>query len=181
MIDDPEMKHKVLTLPGVALIAIQSILTGALAICIAVNAIYGMCKQNPHEKKRKELQKQREAADLTPLDARNSLLSGVVYGGNDGKGQYQKTASTDQFYINEGAQGNFPMQEMRPDMYHQRNVSATSGQGLMGAAAPMAQVRTGPGPYEESRNQYPPPPPEDSYRSPYQPPPQHDPNMARGY
>jgi hypothetical protein len=56
------------------LIAIQSTLTAVLAICIAVNAIYAMYKQNPHTQKRKEAEKLREA-DLTPLDARNSLLS----------------------------------------------------------------------------------------------------------
>ncbi len=42
------------TVFGVVLIAIQSVLTGALAILIMVNAIIMMCKQNPHRQRRKE-------------------------------------------------------------------------------------------------------------------------------
>lgn len=42
------------TVTGVVLIAVQSALTGALAILIAVNAIISCCKQNPHRKRRKE-------------------------------------------------------------------------------------------------------------------------------
>ena len=42
------------TITGVALIATQSALTGALAILIAVNAIIICCKENPHRKRRKE-------------------------------------------------------------------------------------------------------------------------------
>ncbi|KAI1416820.1 TRP-domain-containing protein [Hypoxylon sp. FL1857] len=63
------------TVAGVALIAIQSALAGTLAILIAWNAIVAFCKQNPHRKRRKEMEKiQRDLDDLTPLDARNSLL-----------------------------------------------------------------------------------------------------------
>ncbi|KAF8536002.1 hypothetical protein BDD12DRAFT_749931 [Trichophaea hybrida] len=173
------------TVTGVALIAIQSILTGVLAICIAVNAIYAMCKENPHVKKRKEQEKLREAGDLTALDARNSLLSGPY--GHDGKGQYQKAPVADQFYFNENAApppGTIPMQHMSP--YHTRDFSSTSGHSLMNSAAPMpiasppqtasnfsydnyqrpSQNYQGPpqsyqgppqrGPYEEYRNQFPP-------------------------
>ncbi|KAH6650745.1 hypothetical protein F5144DRAFT_543747 [Chaetomium tenue] len=61
------------TVTGVVLIAVQSALTGILAILIAWNAIIACCKQNPHRKRRKEMEKvQRDT--LTPLDARNSLL-----------------------------------------------------------------------------------------------------------
>ena len=42
------------TVTGVVLIAIQSALTGALAILIMINAIIAMCKQNPHRLRRKE-------------------------------------------------------------------------------------------------------------------------------
>ncbi|TQS36485.1 hypothetical protein Golomagni_03063 [Golovinomyces magnicellulatus] len=42
------------TVTGVVLIAVQSILTGFLAILIATNAIIMLCKQNPHRKRRKE-------------------------------------------------------------------------------------------------------------------------------
>ncbi|KAI1134379.1 TRP-domain-containing protein [Hypoxylon sp. FL0543] len=63
------------TVAGVVLIAIQSALAGTLAILIAWNAVVACCKQNPHRKRRKEMEKiQRDLDDLTPLDARNSLL-----------------------------------------------------------------------------------------------------------
>ncbi|KAK3940071.1 hypothetical protein QBC46DRAFT_218757, partial [Diplogelasinospora grovesii] len=63
------------TVTGVVLIAVQSALTGILAILIAWNAISACCKENPHRKRRKELEKmQRDTDNLTPLDARNSLL-----------------------------------------------------------------------------------------------------------
>lgn len=42
------------TITGVVLIAVQSLLTGLLAILIAANAIIMCCKENPHRKRRKE-------------------------------------------------------------------------------------------------------------------------------
>ena len=42
------------TITGVVLIAVQSGLTGILAILIAINAIIVCCKENPHRKRRKE-------------------------------------------------------------------------------------------------------------------------------
>lgn len=63
------------TIFGVVLIVIQSVLTGVLAILIAVNAIVACVRMNPHRKQRKEAEKMnRDLDDLTPLDARNSLL-----------------------------------------------------------------------------------------------------------
>ncbi|KAI9812627.1 MAG: hypothetical protein M1827_004616 [Pycnora praestabilis] len=63
------------TITGVVLIALQSVLTGLLAILIAVNAIINCCKENPHRRRRKEAEKfNRDLDNLTPLDARNSLL-----------------------------------------------------------------------------------------------------------
>ncbi|KZF20101.1 DUF907 domain protein [Xylona heveae TC161] len=63
------------TITGVVLIAVQSVLTGTLAILIAVNAIINCCRENPHRKRRKAAEKlNRDLDDLTPLDARNSLL-----------------------------------------------------------------------------------------------------------
>ncbi|KAI9836827.1 MAG: hypothetical protein M1819_000992 [Sarea resinae] len=63
------------TVTGVVLIAVQSALSGVLAILIAVNAIIVCIRENPHRKARKENEKrQRDLDDLTPLDARNSLL-----------------------------------------------------------------------------------------------------------
>jgi hypothetical protein len=43
------------TITGVVLIAVQSALTGILAILIAWNAIIACCKENPHRKRRKEM------------------------------------------------------------------------------------------------------------------------------
>ncbi|KAL2141030.1 hypothetical protein VTI28DRAFT_2920 [Corynascus sepedonium] len=62
------------TVTGVVLIAVQSALTGVLAILIAWNAINACCKKNPHRKRRKEMEKFQQRDTLTPLDARNSLL-----------------------------------------------------------------------------------------------------------
>jgi len=81
------------TITGVVLIAVQSVLTMVLAILIAVNAIIVCVRENPHRKQRKQAGKftisytyagirlnnftdkiNRDLDDLTPLDARNSLL-----------------------------------------------------------------------------------------------------------
>lgn len=43
------------TVTGLVLIVVQSVLTGVLAILIAVNAIILCCRENPHRKRRKEL------------------------------------------------------------------------------------------------------------------------------
>ncbi|GAP84908.1 putative transient receptor potential ion channel [Rosellinia necatrix] len=62
------------TIAGVVLIGVQAALAITLAILIFWNAILSLCKQNPHQKRRKEMEKwQRDT--LTPLDARNSLLA----------------------------------------------------------------------------------------------------------
>lgn len=79
------------TVTGLVLVVMQAVLTGLLAILILVNAIVICCKENPHKKKRKEAgmlkqhvmitdyannltEKARDLDNLTPLDARNSLL-----------------------------------------------------------------------------------------------------------
>ncbi|KAF2195434.1 TRP-domain-containing protein [Zopfia rhizophila CBS 207.26] len=62
------------TITGLVLVVMQAVLTGLLAILIAVNAIIICCRGNPHRKKRKEAEKMRDLDNLTPLDARNSLL-----------------------------------------------------------------------------------------------------------
>ncbi|KAJ5449208.1 TRP-like family [Penicillium cf. griseofulvum] len=63
------------TVTGVVLIVVQSTLTAVLAILIAVNAIITCCRENPHAKRRREAEKaNRDLDDLTPLDARDSLL-----------------------------------------------------------------------------------------------------------
>jgi len=90
------------TVTGVVLIAVQSVLTGVLAILIAVNAIIMCCKENPHAKRRKEAEKlNRDLDNLTPLDARNSLLMDpaklpMIYD-NDPKHPLFKENSSDSF------------------------------------------------------------------------------------
>ncbi|KAM0440083.1 hypothetical protein ACHAQK_005880 [Fusarium lateritium] len=62
------------TIAGVVLIAVQSALTGLLVILIIWNAINVLIKENPHRKRRKEMEKaNRDRDTLTPLDGRNSL------------------------------------------------------------------------------------------------------------
>ena len=106
------------TITGVILIAVQAGLTGVLAILIAVNGIIILCKENPHRRQRKAAGESsrntglsaqhptnltteklnREFDDLTPLDARNSLLidpgdrkaqsSGLNFGSFSSKNPY---------------------------------------------------------------------------------------------
>ncbi|KAJ0121387.1 hypothetical protein J7T55_008551 [Diaporthe amygdali] len=73
-VDEFAVSETTSTVTGVVLIAIQAALTGILAILIAWNAIIAICKENPHRKRRKEMEKMRDLDNLTPLDARNSLL-----------------------------------------------------------------------------------------------------------
>lgn len=85
------------TVTGVALIAVQSVLTGVLAILIVVNAFISCCKTNPHRQRRKELEKlNRDVDNLTPLDARNSLLLNRSYE-NDPKNPLIRSESEDSF------------------------------------------------------------------------------------
>jgi len=67
---------------GVVLVAMQSALTGLLAILVAVNALVMWCRKNPHRKARKDAEKNRADDTLTPLDARNSMLESWQNGGN---------------------------------------------------------------------------------------------------
>jgi hypothetical protein len=63
------------TVTGLILIVVQVVLTAVLAILIAVNSLVLCIKENPHRKARKEAEKiNRDLDNLTPLDARNSLL-----------------------------------------------------------------------------------------------------------
>ncbi|KAJ9491188.1 hypothetical protein VN97_g2049 [Penicillium thymicola] len=63
------------TVTGIVLIVVQSTLTAVLAILIAVNAFISCYRENPHAKRRREAEKaNRDLDDLTPLDARDSLL-----------------------------------------------------------------------------------------------------------
>lgn len=141
------------TVTGVALIAIQSTLTAALAILLAINAIVVMCKDNPHERRRKELEKQRQMDNFTPLDARNSMLLGKGAPAHDGKGHYQTTPTHDTFFpIEQQGSSQYPMQPISrhdpyggPAPYHERSQSAgtLSRQSLISSAAPPAHHEPG--------------------------------------
>ena len=61
------------TITGVILIAVQSALTGLLAILIAVNAIISCCRQNPHRKRRKEAGENQKIQSLPERSSRANL------------------------------------------------------------------------------------------------------------
>lgn len=74
-VDELGLSQTTKTVTGIVLIVIQSVLTAVLAILIVVNAVISLFRENIHEKRRKEAEKaNRDIDDLTPLDARESLL-----------------------------------------------------------------------------------------------------------
>lgn len=77
-VEELGMSQTTKTVTGVVLIVVQSVLTGVLAILIAVNALIFCIKKNPHRQARKEAEEKEKLArdldNLTPLDARNSML-----------------------------------------------------------------------------------------------------------
>lgn len=76
-VEELGMSKTTKTVTGVVLIVVQGVLTGVLAILIAVNALIFCIKKNPHRQARKDAEKAKLARDLdnlTPLDARNSML-----------------------------------------------------------------------------------------------------------
>ncbi|KAL6904344.1 TRP domain-containing protein [Trichoderma evansii] len=74
-VDEFNVEQTTQTVMGAVMIAIQSTLTVALALLVGWNAINATIKMNPHRKRRKDMEKMRdETDDLTPLDARNTML-----------------------------------------------------------------------------------------------------------
>ncbi|KAJ5627574.1 hypothetical protein N7528_005001 [Penicillium herquei] len=74
-VDELGLSQTTKTVTGIVLIVLQCGLSAVLAILIAVNALISMFRENIHEKRRKEAEKaNRDLDDLTPLDARESLL-----------------------------------------------------------------------------------------------------------
>ena len=59
-VEELGMDETTKSVSGVALIAVQSTLTGILAVLIVWNACIAMCKKNPHRKRRKEMGKSSE-------------------------------------------------------------------------------------------------------------------------
>jgi hypothetical protein len=139
------------TVTGVVLIAVQSLLTGLLAILIAVNAITIFCKENPHRKRRKEAEKlNRDLDNLTPLDARNSLLiepPTVTAYNNESKYPLVKEINSVDSFTNEPANpysGTTAFQTLTPQSQrpftpqtHRTMGSLESRENLVQGAAPL--------------------------------------------
>lgn len=63
------------TVTGVILIVVQSVLTGVLAILIAVNALINCCRMNPHRKQRKEQEQfHKNFDDVSNSDSQRQLI-----------------------------------------------------------------------------------------------------------
>ncbi|RFU29668.1 hypothetical protein B7463_g6655, partial [Scytalidium lignicola] len=138
------------TVTGVVLIAVQSALSGALALLIVANAIISFCKMNPHRKRRKEAEKMNRDLDvLTPLDARDSLLMGpskssmsTSYYGAEKHG-HGRNYSTGEFSIHEPANpysGAASLNSFKPSQspFPQRpGLKNGSTEDLVSAAAPL--------------------------------------------
>ncbi|KAH6666562.1 hypothetical protein B0J14DRAFT_194202 [Halenospora varia] len=133
------------TVTGVVLIAVQSVLTGVLGILIVANALIMLCKENPHRKRRKEAEKlNRDLDNLTPLDARNSLLMDPAQRPlnedytRDHKLPLVKQSSADSF-MNEPANpyaGATPLRPFTPQT-HRTLDSTSSREHLVSNAAPL--------------------------------------------
>lgn len=130
------------TVTGLVLVVMQAVLTGVLAILIAVNAIIICCRDNPHRKKRKEAgkfiyrpvsqnstdiiftEKARDLDNLTPLDARNSLLMDP---------QEYKRNSVPAPFTNRGGYESVPLSEQQTGYTGARQYN--DREGLLGDAA----------------------------------------------
>ncbi|TKA83296.1 hypothetical protein B0A55_00777 [Friedmanniomyces simplex] len=85
------------TVTGLVLIVVQCVLTAGLAILLAVNALINCIRENPHRRARKAQEKmklERDLDDLTPLDARNSLLMEPMAQRNSESTAYQGAVVT---------------------------------------------------------------------------------------
>ncbi|KAK0283674.1 hypothetical protein LTR35_006133 [Friedmanniomyces endolithicus] len=86
------------TVTGLVLVVVQCVLTAVLAVLLAVNALINCIRENPHRRARKAQEKmklERDLDDLTPLDARNSLLMEPM-AQRDRKGRYDAVPPRDQ-------------------------------------------------------------------------------------
>ncbi|KAH7163127.1 hypothetical protein B0J13DRAFT_30322 [Dactylonectria estremocensis] len=151
------------TVAGVVLIAVQSTLTGLLVILIAWNAISACIRENPHRKRRKEMEKlQRDMDTLTPLDARNSLLLDRKQDGEninmfpmsstlrekDSRRSFNRDRYSD-------AEEGYQTANLSASPPYQRNLTQLEGneasQGLVQAAAPVGWVNREPSPMGAGR------------------------------
>jgi len=145
------------TITGVVLIAVQSVLAGVLGILIVANALIMCCKENPHRKRRKEAEKlNRDLDNLTPLDARNSLLMDPTQRPMNGKYEQDfknpliKENSSDSF-MNEPANpyaGATPLRTYTPSSHHRGKSSDASRERLVTGAAPLGGTSGSPPPHD---------------------------------
>ncbi|KAI3400250.1 hypothetical protein diail_3631 [Diaporthe ilicicola] len=146
-VDEFAVSETTSTVTGVVLIAIQAALTGVLAILIAWNAIIAICKENPHRKRRKEMEKMRDLDNLTPLDARNSLLLDrkVSHSDSDNFSLAKTKFDTKESYR--------PLSPSGDDQSHANLVSHAAPPGgyddHSAAPAPYADNAYGQGPYSQ--------------------------------
>ncbi|RSL85242.1 hypothetical protein BHE90_009487 [Fusarium euwallaceae] len=146
------------TVAGVVLIAVQSALTGLLVILIIWNAINLLVKENPHRKRRKEMEKaQRDMDTLTPLDARNSLLLDRKDDSNTNinmfpiaapiqEKQHQRSMSRDNYVAaEEGLRAN-DYSSSPPSYYRDLTAMDNGSQHHAHGAAPVAWANRAPSP-----------------------------------
>lgn len=127
------------TVTGVVLIAVQSTLTGILAILIAVNAIITCVRENPHRKRRKEAEKMRDLDNLTPLDGRTSIP--MEPSGYKSQGQKRMSQPAPSAY----------------EPYRERGLSNDYGKdNLLIQAAPLGRINTQDTGYGSQRSMSPP-------------------------
>ena len=122
------------TITGVILIAVQSGLTGLLAILIAVNAIVVCVRQNPHRKQRKEAEKlHRDLDALTPLSPRNTFLM-------DSGDSKDEQATVRAYLVDRDSSGSLrPYSESLPPVgrMHARPAMGESSEYLISNAVPV--------------------------------------------
>lgn len=114
------------TITGIVLIVVQGGLTAILAILIAVNSLIACIRENPHRKQRKLKEKlNRDLDDLTPLDARNSLLMEPMAqkGGLDSRAPLVQSAP---FGDQKGRYNPVPARPSSPAMASERSFSRPS-------------------------------------------------------
>ncbi|RSL57539.1 hypothetical protein CEP53_006438 [Fusarium sp. AF-6] len=146
------------TVAGVVLIAVQSALTGLLVLLIIWNAINLLVKENPHRKRRKEMEKaQRDMDTLTPLDARNSLLLDRKDDSNTNinmfpiaapiqEKQHQRSMSRDNYVAaEEGLRAN-DYSSSPPSYYRDLTAMDNGSQHHAHGAAPVAWANRAPSP-----------------------------------
>lgn len=136
-VEELGMSQTTKTITGVALIVVQSVLTGVLAILIAVNAIIACARENPHRKRRKEAEKMsRDTDDLTPLDARNSLLLDTRSFKSDHRADslndYKMPLASPTSIYAEDERGHY-------GSLHSRNISPMGGGGFFGGRTASGQ------------------------------------------